>query len=809
MDEIVSFASWLKARRRVLDLTQAELAGRVGCATAMIKKIEQDERRPSKEIAIRLAQALELPAAEHTAFVRSARGQLAADQLAIVGLPVELPPLQTLHAPPGAPKANLPLQLTSFIGREQELATLHQRLLDPQVRLLTLTGPGGSGKTRLALAVAEQLVESFRDGVTFVALAPLSDPELVLPTIAQTLGLRESSGQTLRESLTYILRSQERLLLLDNFEQVLAAATDVATLLAAAPGLKVLVTSRSVLHLVGEHDVPVQPLALPDPQHLPDLDDLSQCEAVALFIQQACAVNPDFRLTRANAPAVAEICARLDGLPLAIELAAARSTLLTPQALARRLDHRLTLLTGGARDRPARHQTLRVAIDWSYDLLEGEEQALFRRLGVFVGSWTVEATEVVCSSDDSRLESLDGLQALLDTSLIRQTEGPEGEPRLTMLETVREYALEQLAANGETEALRQQHAAYYLLLSETAAPKLRGPDQATWLARLEREHNNVRAVLAWSLAGAPGGEQATIGLRLAVAVWDFWARQGFGREGKRWFADLLARSEVNPAGSEARLLRARALLAAGNLALYRGDAHVAQPLLDESQALFQALGDTWGTAYVLQSLGLIANEQGNPQRAISLMEQSLALFRALGDRWAIGCTLLFLAFPQLDMAGSGDTQDNRSRACELLEESLAHIRHVGDVYVIASTLVLLGSVVGKQGDGRRARVLLEEALRLADEIGNKQQIVHALMGFAELAAQGRGAEAERAARLTGAAQAVISVIGSDQMNWGHQAASRLAGLRAQLGDARFAAAWAEGQVMMLEHAVAYALSDES
>ncbi len=250
-------------------------------------------------------------------------------------------------------------------------------------------------------------------------------------------------------------------------------------------------------------------------------------------------------------------------------------------------------------------------------------------------------------------------------------------------------------------------------------------------------------------------------------------------------------------------------MAAGNLAVYRSDAHAAQPLLDESQALFQALGDTWGTASVLQSLGLIANEQGNPQRAISLMEQSLALFRALGDRWAIGCTLLFLAFPQLDMAGSGDTQDNRSRACELLEESLAHIRHVGDVHIIAATLVLLGSVVGKQGDGRRARVLLEEALRLADEIGNKQQIVHALMGFAELAAQGRGAEVERAARLTGATQALISVIGSDQMNWGHQAASRFVGLRAQLGDARFAAAWAEGQVMTLEQAVAYALDENA
>jgi predicted ATPase/transcriptional regulator with XRE-family HTH domain len=603
MDEIATFGSWLKARRRAVDLTQADLARRVGCTTGMIKKIEQEERRPSRETALRLAQVLELPAAEHDAFVRSARGHLSADRLATSGGPGELPPLRPLREHPGALRANLPLQLTPFIGREQELAALHQRLLDPQVRLLTLTGPGGSGKTRLALAVAEQLVESFRDGVTFVAFAHISDPELVLPTIARTLGLLESDGPTLRESLNSVLRTQQRLLLLDNFEQVLAAITEVATLLAAAPGVKVLVTSRSVLHLVGEHNVPVLPLALPDPQHLPDLPDLARYEAVALFVQQARAVKPDFHLTRANAAAVAEICVRLDGLPLAIELAAARSTLLTPQALAARLDHRLRLLTGGARDRPARHQTLRGAIDWSYDLLGDEEKALFRRLGVFVGSWTVEATEAVCNMDTRGLESLDVLQSLLDTSLIWQTEGPEGEPRLLMLETIREYALEQLAANGELEALRQQHAAYYLALSETAAPEIRGPRQAAWLARLELEHNKLRGVLAWSLAGTSGGEQATIGLRLAVAVWDFWARQSFGREGRRWLADLLAHSEGTPIGSEACLLQARALLAAGNMALYWGDVHGAQPLLDESQALFQALGDTWGTANVLQSLG--------------------------------------------------------------------------------------------------------------------------------------------------------------------------------------------------------------
>ncbi|MDQ5851887.1 MAG: adenylate/guanylate cyclase domain-containing protein, partial [Chloroflexota bacterium] len=511
-------------------------------------------------------------------------------QAVIPDLPADFAPLHTLDNRPN----NLPAQPTPFIGREREVAAVRQRLLHPDIRLITLTGPGGIGKTRLGLRVAAQVLNDFPDGVYFVALAPISDPMLVSVTVAQTLGVKETSGESLLDSLKAYLREKQLLLLLDNFEQVVVAAPLITELLAAAPGLKVLVTSRASLHLQGEREFPVPPLALPDPKHLPTLDTLSQYEAVELFIQRAQAVNPDFQVTNTTAPAVAEICVRLDGLPLAIELAAARSKLLSPQALLQRLQHRLQVLTGGARDLPARQQTLRSTIDWSFSLLEAGEQTLFARLGVFVGGFSVEAAETVChesgigdqwsgvrgqeSGDEGRSASpsqiptpdsrlpipvLDGLQSLLDKSLLHQVPGASGEPRFRMLEIIREYALERLAARGEVEATERTHATYYLTLAEAAAPELQGSRQGAWLEQLEMEHDNLRAALRWSLNRG----EVEVGLRLGAALWRLWHMRGYVSEGREWLEKLLPLSEhsrVSPS------VRAQALNAAGVLAQQQG-----------------------------------------------------------------------------------------------------------------------------------------------------------------------------------------------------------------------------------------------
>jgi predicted ATPase len=417
------------------------------------------------------------------------------------------------------------------------------------VRLLTLTGPGGTGKTRLGLQVAADLLEDFESGVFFVPLEALRDPTLVASSIARTLGLQDRAGQVLLDSLRESLQDKQMLLVLDNFEQVVAAAPLVAELLAACPRLKCLVTSRVVLRLRGEHEFPVPPLDLPDPRHLPAMDTLSQYAAVELFIQRALALKPDLRVDNATAPAVVAICVRLEGLPLAIELAAARIKLFPPQALLARLGRRLELLRGGTRDMPERHQTLRHAIAWSYDLLEAGEQALFRRLAVFAGGCTLEAAEVVCQAvhapaagPGQSLEVLDGVASLVDKSLLRQQAQVSGEPRFRMLETLCEYGLECLTASGEEPAVRRAHADYYRVLVEAAEPALTGPAQEAWLEQLEAEHDNVRAALRW----AEESGEAEMGLRLAGALCQFWLIRGHLREGQEWFARLLGLAGASP-----------------------------------------------------------------------------------------------------------------------------------------------------------------------------------------------------------------------------------------------------------------------
>src|SRR5919107_1508387 len=474
-------------------------------------------------------------------------------QLIAPELPTSYPPLKTLDARTN----NLPAQPTPLVGRESELGEVRDLLRAEGLRLLTLTGPGGIGKTRLGLQVAAELLDEFEDGVFFVALDPITASALVASAIAEPLGVVEAWDQPLEEGLKDYLGGKELLLVLDNFEQVLGGAPLVGNLLAACPKLKVLATSRSGLRVYGEQEYPVPPLELPRPGRLPPIDRLSQYEAVRLFIERAKAARPDFSVTDENAPAVAEICARLDGLPLAIELAAARVKLLTPGAMLERLGSRLKLLTGGARDLPERQRTLRGAIEWSHALLEEGEQVLFRRLAVSSGGRTLEALEAICDAEgDLPVDAFEGVSSLLDKSLLVREEGPEEESRLVMLETIHEYAREKLRESGEAEGVSGLHAQYFLAFAEEAEAELEGPDQASWMERLEADHDNFRAALSWLLEAG----EAESALRIGGALWLFWRSRGHLSEGRRWLSEGLSGGDAAPAG-----VRARAMLVLGDL----------------------------------------------------------------------------------------------------------------------------------------------------------------------------------------------------------------------------------------------------
>src|SRR6266446_2868483 len=627
-------------------------------------------------------------------------------QLVISGLPADFPPLKTLDTYLN----NLPVQLTPFIGREQELAAVCDLLRREDVHLLTLTGPGGTGKTRLALQVAAELSDRFADGVFFVNLAPISDPELVIPAAAQAFDIKEIGGQPILELLKASLREKHLLLLLDNFEQVVRAALQVAELLAACPQMKILVTSRMALHVRAEQEFAVPPLTLPDLKRLPDLVVLSQYEAVALFIQRARAVKSDFQVTNATAPAVAEMCVRLDGLPLAIELAAARIKLFPPQALLARLDKRLAVLTSGARDAPARQQTLRDTIAWSYHLLDAGEQRLFRRLSIFVGSCTFQAVETICAAlGDEASQVMQGVTSLINKSLLFQTEQEGEEPRLMMLETIREYGLEVLTASGEMEITRQAHALYYVRLSEEAEPELAGPRQAMWLERLAREHDNLRAALQWGLVPGEDGHRREMTLRLGGALRRFWVVHGHLSEGRNFLERALVESKGVPAS-----VQVKAFITAANLANKQGDNDRTEALAEKSRALYQELGDTQGIALSLRLLAGVAGRRGTLPAARMLNKEALALFRKVGDKEGAAWSLHNMGLLAL-------AQGEFAEARALLEESLAFHREVGNKAGMAHALWALASALFDfQDDPTTIRALLEESLALSQEVGDKE-----------------------------------------------------------------------------------------
>jgi predicted ATPase/DNA-binding CsgD family transcriptional regulator/transcriptional regulator with XRE-family HTH domain len=690
-----SFGSWLRRRRKALDLTQAELAARAGCALTTIKKIETGARQPSRRLAVRLADALALSADER-AMLLAAAGSSS---------PIELPPLPAQSSTSAAPSpaaaplpSALPAPHGALIGRSGDVAALRSLLLQSATRLVTLTGPGGVGKTRLALQIATDLRDAFVDGVWFVDLAALSDPELVPAAIARAL--RFEPGAEPLAVLAQALRDQHALILLDNFEQIVGAAPAIAQLLAAAPYLVVLATSRTPLRLTHEQEYPVSPLELPPEQHPHALDTYA---AVQLFVRRARAVQPHFMLTAENGVAVAAICRRLDGLPLAIELAATRVRLLAPPALLRRLDRRLALLTGGPRDLPARQQTLRATLDWSYHLLDVRQRRVFARLGVFVSGATLEAIEVVCGTSE-RSDVLAEVTVLVEQSLIRQYADAAAigypEPRFNMLETIREYALEQLTASGEEMATRARHAAYYLGLAESAVPRLRGPEQVRWLDWLEADHDNLRAACEWYL-GSGGIEE---GLRLAGALHWFWDRRGYLDEGRaRIHAALGAAATIaDPADS---LLRARAwaLAGAAALAFDQGDHAAVAVLAEESAGLFRQLGDSSGLALALLRLAF-ARSAAEPQQARGLLAEAIEHARATGDPWFVGLALFVSA--QAALFGAGDRA--AARAC--ITEALPALQMSGDPYLLAHGLGTLGLIELADGDLAAARASLEHGL---------------------------------------------------------------------------------------------------
>ncbi len=583
------------------------------------------------------------------------------------------PLTQPTRAMPGrslAPPSPLPRPLTRLLGRSSERAQVVALLRHPAVRLLTLTGPGGVGKTRLALEAVHDLVPDFVDGVYFVDLAAISDPNFVLPAITQALGLREMNARSPLEGLQAALADRCVLLLLDNFEQVLAAAPLIADVLGACPHLHLLVTSRVPLRLHGEHEFSVSPLSLPDLSHLPTSAGLEEYASCALFVERAQAIRPEFQVTAQTARAIAELCTRLDGLPLAIELAAARIRFLSPQALLARLEHRLDVLTAGARNLPSRQQTLRSTIAWSYNLLESQEQRLFRWLAVFVGGCTLSAVEAIAQQAGVATSSiLDGVSMLLENHLLRQVEQPDGEPRLLMLQTIREFGLECLERCGELEEARAAHAAYYLALAEEAAPQLRGAEQTRWVAQLECEQENLRAVLSFLLeqAGLPEEERKIEwALRLCVALQWFWEVRGSGREALNFLLQALAKQTSVKAA-----LRAKALYAAADLAFVCARNLPLEQLAEESLALYQQLGEPVGIACSLWLLGAIARIRSQFALAHARLEEAVTRFQQLGNRWRQGqCST--------ERARAATEQGQYERAWALLSESLALYQSLDD-----------------------------------------------------------------------------------------------------------------------------------
>ncbi len=775
MSANTSFGEWLKHRRRALDLTQDEFARRVGCAVSMLQKIEADQRRPSPQMAESLARLLGIAPDQHQAFIEFARGGERAAMRA------------TFHAP-----SNLPAPTTPLIGREQDVTAVCKRLMHEDARLLTLIGPPGIGKTRLALQVATEVRDCFDDGVFFVPLAPITDPDLVAPTVIQTLGFYESKRLSPLDHLYDHLRDKVMLLVLDNLEQVIAAAPVVAKLLAACPLLKVLATSRVALRVRAERQYHVLPLGLPPlpSGEGPGVRALTEYAAVALFVERAQAVQPDFYLTEANAATAAHLCHRLDGLPLAIELIAARVRLLPPAEILRRLGGRFLLQSDGLRDIDERQRTLHNAIEWSYNLLTGDEQTLFARLAVFVDGWTVDAAESVCGNGARGLATpvLDLLALLVNQSLVVQHE-INGESRFTMLETIREYALEKLEGTGEAEAMRRQHAEHYLAMMVKVGPDL--DSSSVLLNRVEREHSNLRAALKWSLDRG----EVEMAARLSLAILSLWTMHTHHlTEGRQWFRQVLAAARDYPLPA---CVPAKVVYSAGILAYLQSDEAAARPLLEEALTLARESKDRRTIAHALHGLSNVAMDEGQYGRVSVLLNECLSLARQMGDRWLIAMSLN-------NLAEVARLQGDYEQAVPMFEEGAQLLSEMGSKSFMAILMDGLGTIMQYQGHYDRALAIHTQCLTLAHEMDDRRVIALSLEKLAGVAA-GTG-RAGRAAWLLGAAEALreaihVPIESIDRPDYERFVAATRAGLDEQ----SLARAWAEGRAVTLEQAIVYAL----
>lgn len=735
---------------------------------------------------------------------------------------------------PDLPMNNLTGNFSPIIGREKEIAEIENLLRRKDVRLVTMTGVGGTGKTRLAQAVAQGMLPEFIDGVFFVELAAITNPELVASAIAQLLGVKEAGGKPILESLNDYLRGRQMLLVIDNFEQVADAAPNIAELISATDNLKILITSRVLLHSSKEREFVVPPLALPDDTAQVSLDELSNYEAIKLFVERARYAKPNFAISEENAKSVVEICSRLDGLPLAIELAAARVKTLTPQAILTKLENRLKLLTGGARDLPVRQQTMRGAIEWSYDLLNEDEKALFRRLAVFAGGFTFEAAEAIAEVEKTSKEegethrslpkdfdvsntndrnakensivpnlsltpiltfslpALEGITSLIDKSLLVAKEQTDGEIRFRMLEVVREYALESLETSDEAEAIRHRHAAYFLALGEAAEPHLTGTESVKWLNRLEDEHDNLRDALAWLLEN-----DAEMAARMAAAIRVFWTNHSHLTEGRKWLKAALERASQNTTAS----VRFKLLNGLGLAARQQGDNLAARKFYEEGLAAGRAANDLRQIAQSTKGLGVVAYLQVDFPAAQKFIKEGLAIERELNDKFGIARSLNILG--ELSRM-KGDN----AAAHPLFEESLEIFRQFGNSEGVSGTLNNLAAIAYGESDFAAARSYYVEALTTAHELGEKIILSFSLDGFAALAAE--SGESERAAKLAGAAERLLETVGFEIELADRQFRDAyIAKLKTKMDEAAFANLYEQGRKLKLEEAVSLCLEENN